>query len=105
MADHRLHLVALGQALHEHHEGALLVVEALRDAHHGDRIVESGDLALEVVLRGVHHRDVLARRKPQHAGVLRVVRRQAQRERRRRLVGEHLVVQVEMLQGHLGPAS
>ena len=101
MADDRLHLVALGQALDEQHGGPVRrVVEALRDARERQLVGEVDDLAFEVVARGVDDRDVLARRQPKHARVLRVVSRQAQRERRSRLAGEHLVFQVEMGQGH-----
>ena len=43
------------------------------------------------------------RRKPERAGVLRVVRGKAQRERLRPLGGDHLVLEIEVGQGHGSP--
>lgn len=64
---------------------------------------ERHDLAFEVVLRRIDHRHVFPRRKPERAGVLRVVRGKAQRERLRPLGGDHLVLEIEVGQGHGSP--
>ena len=105
VADDCVHLVALRQTLREHHHRTVgLVLEALRDAHHGQVVVEGHDLAFEVVARRVHHGHVLARRKPKHARVLRVVGREAQREGRRTFVGDDLALKIEVRQRHGGPS-
>ena len=104
MAHDRLHLVALRQALHEHHRGPQAVgVQPARDAHERHGVGERHDLAFEVVLRRIDHRHVFPRRKPERAGVLRVVRGKAQRERLRPLEGDHLVLEIEVRQGHGSP--
>ena len=68
-----------------------------RDAHDGKFAVEADDLALEVVAARVDHGEVLPRLESQHARVLGVLAGEAQREGRIGLVGEHLVVEEELV--------
>ena len=61
MADDRIHLLALGKSLHEHHERAVIGrVLMARNAHEREIVVEGDDLAFEVILYRVDDRDMLA---------------------------------------------
>ena len=74
MADDSLHLVALGQALQQNHlRAGLARVFMARNGNEGQLVRKIDDLAFEVILVGVDHRDVLPRRQPEHPRVLRVV--------------------------------
>lgn len=91
VADHRL-ILSPYCALHEHHEGRSRRRGAARCAPPDRRRKRRS--RTEVVPGGVHHRDMLAQRKPQHRG--RASRRPATNAAESRpLVGKHLVVQVQ----------
>ena len=101
MADDGLHLVALGQALQQNHlRAGLARVFMTRNGHERQLVRKIDDLAFEVILGGVDHRDVLTRRQPEHPRVLRVVGLKAQREHCLRFGSEHLVFQEEARQRH-----
>ena len=91
MADDRIHLLALGKPLHEHHERAVVGrVLVARDAHEGEIIVKGCNLAFEVILSRIDDRDVLARGQAQNFSVLGVIAREPQGENFLRLVGDNL---------------
>ena len=61
MSNDRIHLLALGKPLHEHHKRAVVGrVLVARDAHEGEIVVEGNDLAFEVILHRVDDCDMLA---------------------------------------------
>ena len=73
-------------------------IKLCRDARDDAVRAARDELALEEIGGGVDDRDVLTGRKPQHACVLQIVRRQAQRKLGFRLLCNDLVFQEEMMQ-------
>ena len=60
MSDHGFHFVALGKTLHEQDGRAVrLRFEASRNAHERERVIESDNLAFEIILNRIDYRDML----------------------------------------------
>ena len=95
-----VHLIALGKPLRQY-DGRTGIgrIELLGDAHR-DTVVDRHDLTFEIIARGIDDADMLAWRKPEHAGMLEVVGAQAERKARLGFASDCLVVEEEMMQRH-----
>ena len=92
MTDDRFHFVALGKALHKANVcGKRLGIKMPRDGDDGRGAIEGPDLAFEIILRRIHHGDMLSGVKAQYLGMLRIIARKRQRELFLDLIGQNLI--------------
>ena len=71
----------------------------------GSACIEGNYLTLEIIAVGIHHRNMLAGRQPQHPRVANVIRGKPQRKHRILFSGNHLLLQEKPRKRHRNPLN
>ena len=74
-----------------------------RDGDDRRSAIKRPDLAFEIVLRRIHHGDMLSGVKAQYLGMLRIIARKRQRELFLDLIGQNLFIEEKLRKRHGNP--